>query len=82
VGDPLLFFNADVFDQRNHGITAAKSEQADLREGQKQFQHGKRLLSIQQYTAFAEKRQYHQVLVDKKPFLYYNIDITSYMTDG
>ena len=37
VGDPLLLLYTGVFDQRNHGITAAECEQADLRKGQKEI---------------------------------------------
>ena len=38
VGDPLLLFHAGVFDQRDHGVTAAEGKQAYLRKGKKEIQ--------------------------------------------
>ena len=35
VTDPLLFLHEGIFDQCDHGVSATKGKQPDLREGQK-----------------------------------------------
>jgi hypothetical protein len=38
MSDPLFFLHTSVFDQCDHRVSAAKCEEADLREGQKEIE--------------------------------------------